>query len=326
MRYFKDQHEYEVYLLRREVRFDVNKAGLLLLVFFAAQQVFSRLVAWIISATGTGAVYAESTTMQLLVNGAVSPIIFFLIALIYCLIRRLSFARLFPFERLGGAMIVMLCVIGLTFSLMSNYAAELVTDVFSLFGVRNHGGELVENGAKPPIALYYLTVAVLPALVEEFAFRGVIMGSLRRHSDALALLTSSAAFALMHGNFVQIPFTFCCGLVFGYLAIRTNSLLPAILVHFLNNALSVTYDVLIAYGVVSPSVYSIVYAALIIALCVLSLFFLRRIIREKPGMLRFYDSDRGIPYRDKVKLTVSSPTMIAFAAIMLLYAAYMLIR
>ena len=325
MRYFKDHHEYLTYTYRRGLRKDAVKLGVLLLIFFFAQQGIARAAAEIIKATDTGRIYNESSAMQLLFSGAVSTLVFFLFSAIYCLIRRMSFARLFPFARIGGAMLAMLCVVGLTFSLMSNYAASLVTDVFSLFGVRNRGGEIVQEGTLPSVFLYYLTVAVLPALAEEFAFRGVVMGSLRKYSDALALVISSAAFALMHGNFVQIPFTFCCGLAFGFIAIRTNSLLPAIIVHFFNNALSVTYDVLTSYKIISYAAGNLMYGVVIIVLCILSFFFIRRIIKEKPEMFRFDDSDQTIPFKQKMRTTALAPTMLSFAAVMLIYAVYRLV-
>ena len=326
LQFFRDNKEYRTYLYRRDLRSNAVKLGVLLLIFFGAQQGLAYTAGLIIKATGTAVYYDRSSAMQLLINGVISSLIFFVIGVIYCLIRRLSFARLFPFDRIGGAMLVMLCFVGLTFTLMSNYASSMVTEVFSLFGLRNSGGEILRESTRTPVALYYLTVAVLPAFAEEFAFRGVVMGSLRKYSDALALLVSSAAFALMHGNFVQLPFTFCCGMVFGFLVIKTNSLLPAIIIHFLNNALSVTHDVLIAYGVVSSTVYNVIFAAVILALVIPSIFFLRRIIREKPTKLRFDDSDRAIPFRSKMKATVSAPTMISFAVIMMLYAGYALVR
>lgn len=325
MSFFNSQQEYITDLYRRALRSDAFRLGLLLLLFFGAQQGIAYASVNLIKATSTAAVYAESSTMQLLLNGVASTLIFFLIGVVYCLIRRLSFARLFPFERIGGKALIALCVIGLTFSLMSNWASEAVTEVFSLFGLSNRGGVIVDGSNPPSVLVYYLTVAVLPALAEEFAFRGIVMGSLRKYSDALALLVSSAAFALMHGNFVQLPFTFCCGLAFGFIAIKTNSLLPAILVHFLNNALSVTHDVLVGYHIMSGRVFGILSSALLLALCIASIFLIRRIIREKPDLFRFADSDRFLPFRDKLKITVKTPTMIAFAAIMLLYSGYILI-
>ena len=82
---------------------------------------------------------------------------------------------------------------------------------------------------------WIFTMSVMPAIVEEFAFRVVVLGSLRRYSDTFAIFASAALFGLVHGNFVQIPFAFMVGLVFAYITINTGSVIPAMIIHFLNN-------------------------------------------------------------------------------------------
>ena len=53
---------------------------------------------------------------------------------------------------------------------------------------------------------------------------------------------SAMLFGFYHGNFIQMVFAFLCGLALGYVAVRTNSLLPSILIHMVNNGLSVLYE------------------------------------------------------------------------------------
>ena len=81
-------------------------------------------------------------------------------------------------------------------------------------------------------------VALVPALVEEIAFRGIVLGMLRKHADGLAVILSALLFGLFHGNVIQLPFATCFGLAAGYITLRTGSLIPAILLHFINNASS----------------------------------------------------------------------------------------
>ena len=326
MQYFNNEIEYRNYIYKREIRKTSNNLGVLLIVFLAAQLILGTLASFMLVLTGTYSFYESDSAMTLLMNGALSAAIFVLIGLVYCLIKRLSFAKLFAFERISAGTVVMLAVIGLAVSLMSNYAADLVTDVFGLFGVSNKGGDILEEGTLPSVFLYYLTVAFLPALGEEFAFRGVIMGSLRKYSDALALVVSAGAFSLMHGNFVQIPFTFCCGLAFGYIAIKSNSLLPSIIVHFLNNALAVTSDVLVSYKIMPLEGVNLGYGAIFAVTGALALVFVYRIIRKSPDFFRFEDSDRIIPFREKMKASALSPTMMTFAVLMLLFSTYVLIQ
>lgn len=88
--------------------------------------------------------------------------------------------------------------------------------------------------------LALLCIGILPALLEEFAFRGVILGLLRtKLSDGTAIIISAALFGMIHGNLQQMPFAFIVGLVLGYSVVSNGSMLPAILIHAANNALTV---------------------------------------------------------------------------------------
>lgn len=106
-------------------------------------------------------------------------------------------------------------------------------------GIEFSGGyDEVINGP-PEIAMAVISVAVLPAVVEEIAIRGVVLQPLRRYGDWFAIIASSLIFSLMHGNMVQIPYTLTAGIIFGMVAVSTGSLWPSIVLHFLNNMFSV---------------------------------------------------------------------------------------
>ena len=309
---------------RRLLRKNANSVGTLLIIFFAAELIISFVIGFVLVALG---LQNEGTSgdLFLLENGLISMIIFFVVGLIYCLIRRLRFSVIFPFEKIRGSFLAQLCVIGLSFSLMSNYVVSLVNNVFGMFGIENTGGN-IDVGDQPNILLYFLIVAVMPAFVEEFAFRGVIMGVIRPFSDGLAILISAGAFALMHGNFVQMPFTFCCGLVFGFLVVKTNSLLPSIIIHFLNNGLSVLSDVLISYKILDESMVNLCYGLVFVITGVLSFIFIRRIVGKNDGS--FFTLKNGntvLPYKTKVKTAVTSPPIIIFAAAMFSYCVLSLL-
>ncbi len=80
-----------------------------------------------------------------------------------------------------------------------------------------------------------ISYAIVPALIEEFVVRGVTMQPLRKYGDKFALLVSALFFSILHGNMLQIPYTFVGGLILGYLAIKTKSLWPPMILHFANN-------------------------------------------------------------------------------------------
>ena len=95
---------------------------------------------------------------------------------------------------------------------------------------------------KLPIWFVLLTFAVAPAFCEEIAFRGfVLSGFGRRGRVLLAVGLSSVAFGIMHMVPEQVFNASIMGLVLGTLAVRSNSLIPCVLFHFLNNSLGVLH-------------------------------------------------------------------------------------
>ncbi len=176
------------------------------------------------------------STIEYVVYATVSMgLAFFLVALM----GRQSIFSLIPFEKcsfLLGFSCVMFAFAGIW---VGNFVAGVIS---SLLPQVEESYQLVA-GPQPntylQLALDLLQTAAIPALAEEFAFRGVVLGILRPYGDKFAIIISSVLFAVVHGNFVQIPFAFCTGVMLAYCVVRTNNLWPAVLVHFINNAYSV---------------------------------------------------------------------------------------
>jgi membrane protease YdiL (CAAX protease family) len=79
-------------------------------------------------------------------------------------------------------------------------------------------------------------IAVYPAVVEELAFRGLILPFLTSRMPVVhAVIVSSAAFAILHMDWLFLPFLFGLGLVLGWLRVASGSLIPPMLVHFFHN-------------------------------------------------------------------------------------------
>ncbi len=95
-----------------------------------------------------------------------------------------------------------------------------------------------------------LVVALLPALFEEFFFRGVFQKEMRGFSLWGQVLVCGGFFSLFHQNPAQTVYQFICGGAFALVAARSGSFFPTVLSHFINNALIV---ILYACGVTQYS-------------------------------------------------------------------------
>ena len=90
-----------------------------------------------------------------------------------------------------------------------------------------------------------MKVTIMAPIVEELIFRGLILHGFRRNYNPFkTVLISAILFSLFHLNPWQMPATFVLGLFLGWIMIRTNSIIAAIMGHSINNLLvllTVTY-------------------------------------------------------------------------------------
>lgn len=103
---------------------------------------------------------------------------------------------------------------------------------------------LISNELPPNSPNWYVS---LPSALEEVAFRGVVLAMfLRFYSQPKAILFSAIGFGFIHifnilggGDPVwvigQVVWGSLMGLFYGYVTVKSGSLLPAMLVHYLSN-------------------------------------------------------------------------------------------
>ena len=91
---------------------------------------------------------------------------------------------------------------------------------------------------KPVEAVF--TVAILPAIIEELLFRGMIYrGIANKSNKKIAIAVSALLFALLHMNFNQMCYAFVMGLAFSFVIYLTDNLTASILLHMLFNTFTV---------------------------------------------------------------------------------------
>jgi sodium transport system permease protein len=83
-----------------------------------------------------------------------------------------------------------------------------------------------------------LVLGLVPALCEELAFRGFILSGFRRlGNDGRAIALSAVFFGLAHGILQQSILSCMVGLLIGYVAVQSRSILPGMIFHCLHNTL-----------------------------------------------------------------------------------------
>lgn len=143
-----------------------------------------------------------------------------------------GFARTKAVNFLGGALVsvgMVLLNLVITAALMKLFpqSADNVETLFT---------DLFESN----VLAAFFVIAVTPAVCEEMLFRGVIMHSLKaKYRVPSAIAVTAVLFGLYHMSLVKFIPTGLIGLLLCLVAWKADSIYPAMLMHFINNAISV---------------------------------------------------------------------------------------
>ena len=88
----------------------------------------------------------------------------------------------------------------------------------------------------------YVAVGILAPLAEEVVFRGailrILLGIMSKKNHWVAIIISAAIFGVVHANLAQFVNALLMGLLLGWMYYRTGSLVPGILLHWVNNTMA----------------------------------------------------------------------------------------
>ena len=95
---------------------------------------------------------------------------------------------------------------------------------------------LAKDGTSAGEIVYLiLAFAVLPAVCEEFVYRGILCAALEERGLSCAVAYSALSFAMLHFDLANFPVYLFAGLLLCAVMYATRSLLAAMLVHFAYN-------------------------------------------------------------------------------------------
>lgn len=239
---FISQESMALFYEKMAVRKTANHIGFGVLLFFLISNVITFLISAVLGALNPELLSDEAFICIL--NIAITvPTIF--ISGFFVLGKQGKKAdEIINFKLPKGEKLLPAIMVGMGFCYVANLATALLQSALSgIITFKNPAEPILPSGPFG-FLLSVFAMAVFPALLEEFLFRGVIMGSLLKFGKPFAIFTSSLLFGLVHQNLVQIPFAFLVGLVLAFVVLETGSIWTGVLVHFLNNFIATLFQVL----------------------------------------------------------------------------------
>ena len=225
--------------MRREARF-VGIGMLLLSLFsmFLFTGVIWLMLACGVKFDGTDNYLGMGNTNYLLLYMGVYTLMMGLPMLVSALVVRGHKHPFAAHRRVPFGTAVCVTLIGLGGCVLANLVAGAWAQFLENFGLVQPESSQMMEATPISLLLNLLTIAVLPAILEEMAFRGLVLQSLRKMGDPAAIVLSALLFGAMHENLWQIPFATVVGLVLGWVVVKTENIWLAIIIHFANNTVA----------------------------------------------------------------------------------------
>ena len=145
---------------------------------------------------------------------------------------------------------VLLCIaIGIIVFFLNLVVSTLFNAIISAFGYdpTTSGSAGLSSYPWWLFIISIIFTAILPGFCEEFTHRGLLLSGSRKLGMVKALAFSSLFFGLMHMNIEQFFYASLIGLLLGFMTMSTGSIIPSMIVHFMNNAIS-TYITFASYN------------------------------------------------------------------------------
>lgn len=142
--------------------------------------------------------------------------------------------------KLPPAVYVLAVVLGLLLAYLTTGVSLIWQNMLIFLGFThvNSAGTIYSDAGV--LVMEIVTTAMLPAIFEELTDRGLAIRMLRGiEDDKTVMILVAVLFGLAHQNIMQTGYAFVGGLVFAYLALKTRSIIPGMIIHFINNFLNV---------------------------------------------------------------------------------------
>lgn len=152
--------------------------------------------------------------------------------------------------------------------------------------------------------VFSFTLAVFPAIAEECFFRSVVLSGCEKVGHILASVTVAVLFALYHCSATQLVYQLIYGFFLSFLTIKSKSVIPSAIAHFLNNFAVIT----LSFFKVNLDLYSVYYIVIGLSLIVFRILF-----------MIFYGSKNDVK-EEKVKSEFRSFVLLAAVGILICVA------
>ncbi len=210
---------------------------------------------------------------------------------------------------------------------------DLLFALFEKLGLHTNELVTVSHDTTLETVLYFITVVICAPVFEELLFRGFLLTKLRRFGSWFAIIASGIVFGLYHQNHYQFFFAAAFGILTGYIALRTQSVIPGIIAHVFLNGYSFIVELLSSFAVINgstvlePNFHIDAPVAVTVLICILDILsyalmlagiimLITEIVLNKANFV--FDSEEGkLSFGNGLKLLLSSPVSLILIVLLI---------
>lgn len=157
----------------------------------------------------------------------------------YCAIFKTSLKQTFlnfGFKKTSFTSIYISIIIGIFVFILVCYFSSIWSSLLSLLGFKFSTSQ--SDYSVLSFFLSLIFVCMLPAICEETTHRGLLLNGMKKHGAIRAIVLTGLLFGFMHFNVVQFGYAFLVGMFLCLVTLLSHSIIPAMIIHFVNNFLS----------------------------------------------------------------------------------------
>ena len=141
-------------------------------------------------------------------------------------------------KKISSKMFLISIALGFVLYFINSFVADSFYSILTIFGYENLSSSTITLSYNTFFKEFLLS-CLLPGFCEEFLHRGIMLHANKKHSNTrFCLIISSILFGLTHLNIRQFFYAAILGFLMGYVSLVADSIIPSIIIHFMNNFLS----------------------------------------------------------------------------------------
>lgn len=180
---------------------------------------------------------------DILTSFLIQIVVMFAIPLfMYSLLLRKSLKETFKdvgLKKISTKMIGISIILGVVLYFINSFIADAFASIIALFGYESISSSQTTAFNYATLMKEFVLSCILPGFCEEFLHRGIMLHANKKFANTkFYLIISSIIFGLMHLNIRQFFYAAILGFLMGYVTLVADSIIPSIIIHFMNNFLS----------------------------------------------------------------------------------------